>query len=108
MAREKDREKERDKEKVNRKVSEGSSIGSRAVSPMLDRSLMPSRAGHDSGAHDIWIRESKATIEGTDRIYAPERPFFANTTFYTLVRLLQVRGVIVMSERYPNIVANNR
>ena len=108
MAREKDREKERDKEKVNRKVSEGSSIGSRAVSPMLDRSLMPSRAGHDSGAHDIWIKESKATIEGIDRIYAPERPFFANTTFYTLVRLLQVRGVIIMSERYHNIVATNR
>jgi len=108
MAREKERGREHEKEKVHRKVSEGSSIGSRAVSPMLDHSPVHSRAGHDRGTYDIWIKESKTTIEGTDRVHALERPFFANTTFYTLMRLLQVRGVTVIIHFGPNIVATKR
>lgn len=98
MAREKEkereREKEREKEKANRKVS-GSTIGSRAVSPTLDRSPVPSRADRDSEAYDIWIKEAKTTAEGVNGGAVSERPFFANTTFYTLVRLLQVRGLLL-------------
>ncbi len=89
MAREKEREREREKERANRKVS-GSTIGSRAVSPTLDRSPAPSRADRGSGAYDIWIKEAKTNPDGANATMVSERPFFANPTFYTLVRLLQV------------------
>lgn len=91
--REREREKERERERANRKVS-GSTIGSRAVSPTLDRSPAPSRAGRDNEAYDIWVKEAKATAEGANSGAVPERPFFTNTTFYTLVRLLQVRSLL--------------
>lgn len=116
MTREKEKEKEREKERANRKVS-GSSLGSRAVSPTLDRSPAPSRAGHDSGAYDIWIKETKATGEGADRAHAAsERPFFVNTTFYTLIRLLQLLysrllmckeiGAELAAEKHNTLLAN--
>jgi paired amphipathic helix protein Sin3a len=82
---------EKEIEKGNRKVS-GSNIGSRAATPLSDRSPVPPRVGFDSGVYDVWIKEAKATVEGANDSGMVERPFFTNTTFYTLVRLLQVRG----------------
>ncbi|KXN88887.1 Paired amphipathic helix protein pst1 [Leucoagaricus sp. SymC.cos] len=80
-------EKEREKEKAMRKVSD-STVGSRAVSPTLDRSPAPSRTVHENEAYDIWVKETKAT-GGVNAHTASESPYFTNTTFYTLVRLLQ-------------------
>lgn len=71
-----------------------SGVGSRAVSPSSERrSPRVSRTEDDIEPHDIWIKE--AGIHLTTESFATggserERPFFTNTTFYTLLRLLEV------------------
>ncbi|KAJ3857305.1 hypothetical protein EV368DRAFT_71125 [Lentinula lateritia] len=97
------------KERRRKREERGGSVSaaaSRAGSPPFFEShrspLVPaSRQEEDpvATAHeDIWIRESSATGATTmDSINSDEsrngnfeRPFFANTTFYTLFRLLQL------------------
>ncbi|EKM84028.1 hypothetical protein AGABI1DRAFT_110625 [Agaricus bisporus var. burnettii JB137-S8] len=115
MAREKEIEREREREKGNRKVS-GSTIGSRAATPMSDRSPAPLRNGFESGVYDVWIKEAKATVENVNNGGMLERPFFTNTTFYTLVRLLQMLysrfmmckeiGQELAREKHASLLAN--
>lgn len=86
-------------EKASKKESwaASSGVGSRAVSP--------SSAGHRSPRisrmedeplepQDVWIKEgAPKSSSASDVVSAPsdkDRPFFANTTFYTLLRLLEV------------------
>ena len=87
-------------EKASKKESRAaSSVGSRAASP--------SSAGHRSPhiarvedeplePQDVWIKEGapkSSSTSATDVASAlsdKDRPFFANTTFYTLLRLLEV------------------
>ncbi|TFK41885.1 histone deacetylase complex, SIN3 component [Crucibulum laeve] len=84
-------------ERAARKEARGSTsaLGSRAVSPSVAGNRSPQFLGIDDASgdtQDIWIRESGSSsiaegiVSGSDS----ERPFFANTTFYTLVRLLQL------------------
>ncbi|KAF5368328.1 hypothetical protein D9758_002152 [Tetrapyrgos nigripes] len=79
---------------------ESASTGvSRAASPFADsRHRSPLTAQQEEEApQDVWIRES-STTSGSQRganaersiTSRVERPFFANTTFYTLLRLLQL------------------
>jgi paired amphipathic helix protein Sin3a len=88
-------------EKANKRDGDSSSrVASRASSP-TPRNGSPSRSEAVSGAapakekaEDVWIREvvGLASAGGQGSIsHKPERkPFFANTTFYTLLRLLHV------------------
>lgn len=79
-------------------------VASRASSPLFPeryRSPVPpaSRQEEDPMGpmnEDVWIKESLATgsttLDSDDtRSGGIEKPFFANTTFYTLFRLLQVK-----------------
>lgn len=86
-----------------------SAVGSRSGSPIaVDAAALPAAAttstSHDVAgsiqqqrpapprAKDVWIRES---LPDGDSVvwdsHVDRRPFFANTTLYTLLRLLQVR-----------------
>jgi paired amphipathic helix protein Sin3a len=88
-------------EKVSKKESGAASsgVGSRAASP----SSAGRRSPHISRVEDeplepqdVWIKEGapkSSSSSTTDVVSAPsdkDRPFFANTTFYTLLRLLEV------------------
>ena len=66
---------------------------SRDVSPSADhRSTNVSHAeDFIDSPKDIWITEAGANAYVDDPFIDMARPFFANTTFYTLLRLLQVR-----------------
>ena len=47
-----------------------------------------------TNAEDIWVRElTTSGAQGAGETLLTRRPFFAGTTFYTLLRLLQVRFV---------------
>ena len=76
-------------EKASRKDGRSvSAVGSRAVSPSSGHRT-PRNPKVDDDAldpQDIWIKEAGSNVETTDK----ERPFFANTTFYALIRLLEV------------------
>lgn len=68
-------------------------LDSRAVSPPGSTSSDDLKIPTD----DVWIRESSvkqpaATANGTS--HSKKSPFFANTTYYTLLRLLHVRSSI--------------
>lgn len=84
---------------ANRKDSP-SAIGSRAVSPPSGyRSPRLSSTRFEDelpDSPDVWIRE--ATLQSHPDTFIPDkdRPFFANTTFYTLFRLLEVRLFLVI------------
>ncbi|THV01430.1 hypothetical protein K435DRAFT_655423 [Dendrothele bispora CBS 962.96] len=81
---------------------ESASTGvSRAASPFGDsrhRSpLLATSLQEEEAPQDVWIRESSTTVVNStwDRNSSranseSERPFFANATFYTLLRLLQL------------------
>ncbi|PPQ77023.1 hypothetical protein CVT25_014839 [Psilocybe cyanescens] len=82
-------------EKASKRDLRGASVvGSRAGSPASGHgSPRPTRTDDDSSdPHDIWIKESglKSTMESLVSPSDKERPFFANTTFYTLIRLLEL------------------
>ncbi|KAF8971663.1 hypothetical protein BDZ97DRAFT_1135733 [Flammula alnicola] len=83
-------------EKASKKDAGGvsSSVGSRAASPSSGhRSPRISRSDDDIlEPQDIWIKEAgpKSTTESILSPSDKERPFFANTTFYTLLRLLEL------------------
>jgi paired amphipathic helix protein Sin3a len=89
-----------------------SGVGSRAASPSSGyRSphFTSSARFEDelSDSPDVWIRE--ATLQSHPEGFIPEkdRPFFANTTFYTLFRLLEVRPcfVTIRTASYADLVA---
>ncbi|KAK0465461.1 histone deacetylase complex, SIN3 component [Desarmillaria tabescens] len=73
-----------------------SAVGSRAPSPASGRRSPSVRQDEQINRvppEDIWIRETAATGLASDHIAnggESDRPFFANTTFYTLLRLLQL------------------
>ncbi|PPQ64081.1 hypothetical protein CVT24_008894 [Panaeolus cyanescens] len=83
-----------------------SGVGSRAVSPSPGgRSPRPPRVDEERQAspaaasnsnmepHDIWIKEASLGPSSESYIVSGsenDRPFFANTTFYTLLRLLEL------------------
>lgn len=67
------------------------SLGSRAASPSPDRQT-PSDRMKSPAVDDIWIRET-ATSQPTGAngsLNLKKIPFFANSTYYTLLRLIQV------------------
>lgn len=73
-----------------------SGIGSRPISPSSGcsspRVVSSTRVEVElPDSPDVWIRE--ATLHSHPETFIPDkdRPFFANTTFYTLFRLLEVR-----------------
>ncbi|KAF8899118.1 hypothetical protein BD779DRAFT_61530 [Infundibulicybe gibba] len=78
-------------EKPSRKdqKSSGSGISSRAISP-TDRLPPNSLRLQDDDVKDIWINEDSLPRTSDSVMAAADRPFFANTTFYTLLRLLQL------------------
>jgi paired amphipathic helix protein Sin3a len=82
-----------------------SGMESRAASPMSGhRSPRVLRQEEDSlEARDIWIKEAgaKSDTEAIASISDKDRPFFANTTFYTLLRLLEVSYFGVVFCRLP-------
>ena len=72
-----------------------SGLGSRAVSPSSDhrspRMVSSTRLEDELlDSPDVWIRESTLQSYPDTFISDKDRPFFANTTFYTLFRLLEV------------------
>lgn len=71
-----------------------SGTGSRAVSPSLGyRSPRVTRMENELlEPPDIWIKEAtlQSYPESFVSVHDKDRPFFANTTFYTLFRLLEV------------------
>ncbi|KAK0505793.1 histone deacetylase complex, SIN3 component [Armillaria luteobubalina] len=73
-----------------------SAVGSRAPSPPSGRRSPSVRQDEQisrAPPEDIWIRETAASGLASDHIVnggESDRPFFANTTFYTLMRLLQL------------------
>ncbi|KAF9024116.1 hypothetical protein BDZ89DRAFT_955044 [Hymenopellis radicata] len=99
-----------------------SAMGSRAVSPggmsRPSPSPRPEERKNDFG-NDIWIKETVATGSFTDNVAYDadsERPFFANTTFYTLLRLLQLLysrllmckeiGQALAAQKHAELLAN--
>lgn len=67
-----------------------SATGSRGASPSLGH-RSPNNANAPEDIEDIWIKEAgPGSHEDVPSVPEKERPFFANTTFYTLLRLLQV------------------
>ncbi|KAJ7597424.1 hypothetical protein C8J56DRAFT_920036 [Mycena floridula] len=60
-----------------------SAVGSRAVSPLSE----PNLSNDEDGT--VWIKEV-APSDGPSTAASLTRPFFANTTFYTLIRLIQL------------------
>lgn len=79
-------------ERMNVKGSHSYPV-SRDVSPSADhRSTIVSRVEDVIDTpKDIWIRETGADAYVESPFADKARPFFANTTFYTLLRLLQVQ-----------------
>lgn len=71
-----------------------SGIDSRAGSPLSGhRSPRVSRVEDELvEPRDIWVKEASlaSSVEGFGSVSDKDRPFFANTTFYTLIRLLEV------------------
>lgn len=84
------------RERAAKDSKDGSMSGSRAASPMgsmRSSSMHADTTEAPSVEDDVWIRETIATGSSAQNVaYEPEseRPFFTNTTFYTLIRLLQV------------------
>jgi paired amphipathic helix protein Sin3a len=68
-------------------------LESRAASPSLDRGT-PSDDSSSPAPDDMWIRETAtnqpAEIAANGTSNSKKIPFFANTTYYTLLRLLQL------------------
>lgn len=91
----------------------GSPRGSRAASPT--NSLKRLAECQDFDGKDVWIEECNSSNEDSKR---PEvdRPFIANTTFYTLLRLLQLLysrllmckeiGIQLAREKHASLMAN--
>lgn len=74
------------------KANEGSRSASEAPADMdSDRETVKVESDYD----DIWTEESTASFPpgliAAGKTLVQKQPFFANTTFYTLLRLLQVR-----------------
>ncbi|PFH52285.1 hypothetical protein AMATHDRAFT_74340 [Amanita thiersii Skay4041] len=99
-----------------------SGTGSRAVSPSLDqRSPRIQReeitVENYGGSKDTWIKEATTAQhpDGSPTLEA-DRPFFANTTFYTLLRLLQLLysrllmckeiGAQLAAQKHTSLMAN--
>ncbi|EPQ60306.1 hypothetical protein GLOTRDRAFT_67792 [Gloeophyllum trabeum ATCC 11539] len=80
--------------KTARERRTASAPNSRSTSPGLSRDERELQAGFAPETDDIWIQESASSLpEGVPRAGltpAKRRPFFANTTFYTLLRLVQL------------------
>ena len=73
--------------------SSSSVVGSRAVSPSSERRsprISLTRTDDDVEPHDTWIKEAGINSSTESFPSEKERPFFTNTTFYTLLRLLEV------------------
>ncbi|OCH87472.1 hypothetical protein OBBRIDRAFT_814100 [Obba rivulosa] len=74
--------------------------------------------GHDrTNADDVWIQEAVSTkFASAGETVCTRRPFFANTTFYTLLRLLQLLysrllmckeiGVQMAAQKHAPLLAN--
>lgn len=83
-------------EKASKKDGAGaSSVASRAASPSSAGHRSPQVAPMDidsSESADIWIKEGclKSAPDVIASVSYKEHPFFVNTTFYTLLRLLEV------------------
>jgi paired amphipathic helix protein Sin3a len=85
------------RKRLMKRARENANGASRSVSP-FPNDVEPSREGdiNDKKEYDdLWTEESIASLpEGyvsAGKMFVERRPFFANTTFYTLLRLLQVR-----------------
>lgn len=93
---------EKDKEKTGRKTSNPTpGTGSGTVSPDVDASKSTSQQtvpptmdnsidDFPADANDIWIQHSGIRTLHLESTSETDRPFFINTTFYTMMRLLQV------------------
>ncbi|KAF8640768.1 hypothetical protein AX17_000418 [Amanita inopinata Kibby_2008] len=96
-----------------------SASGSRAVSPTDRRSPKlqredEQRTGGGVGTKDVWIHEATPRAENASS--EADRPFFANTTFYTLLRLLQLLysrllmckdiGTQLAAQKHASLIAN--
>lgn len=82
-----DKVNKKDGEQASRIASRATSVTPRMGSPAF-ADILPPASEHDE---DIWIRESPSVDhQATGTLKLERRPFFANTTFYTLLRLLQV------------------
>lgn len=97
-------------ERSARDGKSSSATGSRAASPTNSSHRSPSARPecleNDTG-DDVWINETVATGSLADNIAYDansERPFFANTTFYTLIRLIQVSTLFPFTMSFPNRV----
>ncbi|KAF8625181.1 hypothetical protein AX15_005490 [Amanita polypyramis BW_CC] len=97
-----------------------SAADSRAASPSALRSPKLQRGDNVNGeggtcARDIWIQES-TPLSADGPTSGVDRPFFANTTFYTLLRLLQLLysrllmckevGAQLAEQKHASLVAN--
>ncbi|KAH9486320.1 Transcriptional regulatory protein SIN3 [Psilocybe cubensis] len=98
-------------EKVSANKRGGASVsGSRAESPSASGhgSPRPGRTDDDSSdPHDIWIKESgvKSTMDNVVSPSDKERPYFVNTTFYTLIRLFEI-GAQYAAQKHASLLAN--
>ncbi|KAI0639840.1 hypothetical protein C8Q77DRAFT_1083126 [Trametes polyzona] len=108
----------------------GSSMVTHSTSPAASESSVKGGAGpkaergagvreHEgrSNPEDIWVRELKASgALGAGETPLARRPFFAGTTFYTLLRLLQLLysrllickeiGARMAAEKHASLLAN--
>ncbi|KAI0315665.1 hypothetical protein OF83DRAFT_1061699 [Amylostereum chailletii] len=98
---------------------QSSSAGPRASPPgdsVHDENAVPG-AGENGQAQDVWVRESAPEAVAAVRdAGVASKPFFANTTYYTLLRLLQLLysrllackevGAKAAKERYAHLLPN--
>uniref|UniRef100_A0A0W0G4L7 Putative histone deacetylase complex, SIN3 component n=1 Tax=Moniliophthora roreri TaxID=221103 RepID=A0A0W0G4L7_MONRR len=111
-----------DKDKLNsrRGSAPGSAGGSRAVSPTFERHRSPNvpvsrQEEEQERPDDLWIRELSSQ-ENAPPPPVEHATFFVNTTFYTLLRLLQLLyfrlsmckevGQQLASEKHSHLLAN--
>jgi paired amphipathic helix protein Sin3a len=79
-------------EKSVNKDAGASVVGSRAVSPMLgNRSPNPDEEpSAQKGSSEVWVQEAIDPQSDVRESACARKPIFVNTTFYTLLRLLQL------------------
>ncbi|KAF9015729.1 hypothetical protein BDQ17DRAFT_1341548 [Cyathus striatus] len=95
-----------------------SAVGSRATSPSSENRLPAPTEQDGLDSRDIWIKESRPSNqeESIASGLKREQPFFANTTFYTLLRLLQLLysrllmgkeiGAELAAQKHASLLAN--
>ncbi|EAU92595.2 transcription regulatory protein [Coprinopsis cinerea okayama7 len=95
--------------------SADSVMGSRSATPLPD-SRFAQLDDEGRVIPDVWIREADLSDSGLPEQSELDRPFFANTTFYTLLRLLQLLysrllmckeiGAELAAEKHSSLLAN--